>query len=166
MKRLILLRHSKSSWSNPDLDDFDRPLNNRGKKDAPFIAEIFNAKLIKLNLIICSGSRRTLQTAELFAHKIKYSSENVIENNLYEASALEILDVICHLNENINNVLLIAHNPGITNLVNLLCAEKIVNVPTSGLVGLTYNGMWKELSEKNCDMIFFEYPKKYKSKSS
>jgi phosphohistidine phosphatase len=162
MKNLILLRHAKSSWKDPSILDFDRPLSNRGKNDAPIIAEILKSKNIKIDLIISSGSKRTADTAEIFAERISYSSHIRIENKLYEATAMRILEIIKNVDELYSNLLLVAHNPGITQLANFLTNSDIENIPTTGLIGLSYKSLWKNLDEGMCTKQFFEYPKKYK----
>jgi phosphohistidine phosphatase len=160
MRNLILLRHAKSSWKDILLDDFDRPLNNRGRGDAPKMAGILAREKIKIDLIISSSALRTSDTAKIFADILGYNSKIRFDDKLYEASYKEILDLINLINEKYKSVLLICHNPGITNLVNFLSDQFIDNIPTTGMVGLSFNCSWKELNENSCSLLFYDYPKK------
>jgi phosphohistidine phosphatase len=162
MKNLILLRHAKSSWKDDKLDDFDRPLSNRGKEDAPKIAKRLKQRGIQIDLIISSNARRTTDTANIFAGILNYKSEIIFDNKLYAASESHILSVINCLENNFENVLLVCHNPGITNLVNYLSGSFIENIPTTGIVGLIIEHIWKEVNEKSCSYLFYDYPKKNK----
>jgi len=161
MKKLILLRHAKSSWKDLSINDFDRPLNKRGNRDVSIMANEFLKKNIKLDVIISSSAKRTLDTAKVFAKALGFGS-NILENDdLYEASSYEILKCINHIDNIYNNVLIVCHNPGITNLANYLSDFLIENIPTTGIVGFSFDDDWKEIKEKSCSFIFFDYPKKY-----
>ncbi len=162
MKKIILLRHAKSSWKNIELDDFERPLNNRGKQNAQLIAKILLAKNIKMDLIISGSSKRTTATAKIFGTILNYEQDIINEPNLYLASDNKILNTIQLIDEKFNNVLLIAHNPGITHLANKLCDIKIDNIPTSGMIGFSFDDNWKDFNSKICKFLFYEYPKKFK----
>jgi phosphohistidine phosphatase len=163
MKNLILLRHAKSSWKDDTLDDFDRPLSNRGKQDSPKMAQRLCERGIQVDLIISSSARRTTDTANIFADILNYNLEIIFDRRLYVASAGHILSVINHLDNKYENVLLVCHNPGITNLVNYLSDSFIENIPTTGIVGLLSDRNWKEVNEKSCSCLFYDYPKKNKT---
>lgn len=160
MKNLFLLRHAKSSWKDALIDDFERPLNKRGKRDAPQIAYRFSKRGFDVDLIISSSAKRTSDTAKIFADILRLKSETVFKKELYEASYQEILEVINHINEKFGNVLIVCHNPGVTNLVNYLSDNYIDNLPTSGIVGLSTDLNWKEIKQNSCSFLFFDYPKK------
>ena len=162
MRKLILLRHAKSSWKDASLEDFERPLNNCGKRDAPQMANILLLKNIEVDLIISSDTRRTKDTAKIFANILAYNSEIVYDTELYEASYDQILKVINHTNNRYKNLLVVCHNPGITNLSNYLSNRFIDNIPTTGMVGFSFDGNWNDLQNHSCEILFFEYPKKYK----
>lgn len=164
MRNLILLRHAKSSWKDQSLEDFDRPLNNRGKRDAPQMARKLLNKAIDFDLIISSSARRTSETAKIFADILSFRAEIIFDDNLYEASHKQILKVINQINDTFYNVILVCHNPGITNLVNYLSNNFIDNIPTTGLVGLSADISWKEIVENSCSIIFYDYPKKNNAK--
>ena len=160
MKKIILLRHAKSSWKDASLDDFDRPLNRRGKKDAPIMADKLAMRKIKIDLIISSPANRTTETAKIFANILGYDSEIIFNDKLYEASYKEILEVINLVDDKYQNVLLVCHNPGITHLANYLSDYFIENISTSGIVGLSTNISWKNINENGCSFLFYDYPKK------
>ncbi len=160
MRKLILLRHAKSSWKDTSLDDFDRPLNRRGKKDAPIMADKLSMRKIKIDLIISSPAKRTTETAKIFANILGYQSEIIFNDKLYEASYKEILKVINLIDDKYQNVLLVCHNPGITDLANYISNYFIENISTSGMVGLSTSSSWKNISENGCSFLFYDYPKK------
>ena len=161
-KFLFLVRHAKSSWKDLSLDDFNRPLKKRGKFDANLMADILNKKGYDIDLIISSPAKRTMETAKIISNKIGYNSEILYNKNIYEASVETLINIIKDIKNNFNNVIVVGHNPGLTNLANHLLKESIYNIPTCGIVAVKINGDWSELNSDNCEMIFFDYPKKYK----
>ncbi|MGQ9798603.1 MAG: SixA phosphatase family protein [Ignavibacterium sp.] len=162
MRQLILIRHAKSSWSNPSLDDFDRPLNKRGKRDAPFMAKLLFEKKIHPQLIISSPAKRTKLTAVEFANQFGIGNDDIQWNSkLYLASLTTLLRILKQLDNNIKTVFLIGHNPGLTDLQNFLCKEEIDNIPTCGIVSMKSDKKWSEISSKDFELDFFEYPKRY-----
>ena len=161
MKKLILLRHAKSSWKDLSINDIERPLNHRGKRDAPIMAEKFLNRNIVIDLIISSNAKRTLDTSKEFANVLNLGSNIQNNKDLYEASGYEILDCINHIEDKYNNVLIVCHNPGITSLANYLSDYFIENIPTTGIAGFSSDKNWKDIKEKSCTFLFFDYPKKY-----
>lgn len=162
MRQLILVRHAKSSWDNPDLDDFDRPLNKRGKRDAPFMAKLLAEKTGKPDLIISSPALRTKLTALEIAQKTGYDEGKIIWNEkFYMASSSKLLDEISSVDHNVNSLLIVGHNPGLTDLHNFLCKYEIDNIPTCGIVCLRTNKDWGKINSKDFQLEFFEYPKRY-----
>ena len=163
MKNLCLLRHAKSSWKLRSLDDFDRPLNNRGIRDAPFMGEILLKKNISPELIISSPALRAITTAKIIAEKLKYSFSNIRKDKkIYQASTLDLLNVIKQTNNKLKFLMLVGHNPGITYLINLISDKRLDNLPTAGIVCLKKEvDSWEEIDDK-WSFEFIEYPKKYK----
>jgi len=162
MKTLYLVRHAKSYWGDQSTPDFDRPLNQRGKKDAPFMGNILNDKKIKPDLIIASPAKRAKKTAIVIANKISYSEKKITyREELYEASFNTILIVLKKLDEKYNSVMLFGHNPGLTQLNNHISNHYIDNIPTCGIVALELNMEWPELDNNKCNFLFFEYPKMF-----
>lgn len=163
MKTIYLMRHAKSSWENDALADVNRPLNKRGERDAPFMGKLMHQYGFFPQEIISSPAERALSTARLFCNGIELPHQNVkVDNNLYAASSSEMLVVIKNINVNVESVLIIGHNPGLTDLSNYLSDFPIDNIPTCGIVELFFNRKsWKEIKFGTCRMGFFEYPKKY-----
>ena len=163
MKTLYLLRHAKSSWSSPSLDDFDRPLNKRGIRNAPFMVEILLKKNISPELIISSPALRAITTAKIIAEKLKYSFSNIKKDKkIYQASTLDLLNVIKQTNNKLKFLMLVGHNPGMTDIINLISDKRLDNLPTAGIVCLKKEAdSWEEIDD-NWSFEFIEYPKKYK----
>ena len=163
MKKIILVRHAKSYWGDQSLSDFDRPLNKRGKNDAPFMGKILKEKSVKPDLIISSPAKRAKKTALVIADKIDYPQNKILFNEeLYEASTNDILKVLKKVDEVNQTVMLFGHNPGLTLLNNFISNNYIDNVPTCGVVALEFDKNWIDLDKNSCTQLFFEYPKLYK----
>jgi phosphohistidine phosphatase len=160
MKNLFLLRHAKSSWKNHDLTDFDRPLNNRGINSAPQIAAQLKRRKIEINLVVSSSAKRASDTAQIFADILECRDKIVFTEKLYLASGFNILKIIRELEEDYKNILIVSHNPGITDLANYLGDNFIENIPTSGVAGFSFKGYWRDIEEKSCGFLFFDFPKK------
>ncbi|MCT7553417.1 SixA phosphatase family protein [Aliarcobacter butzleri] len=162
MKKLILIRHAKSDWSNPFLDDFLRPLNKRGKKNAPLMAKVLKEKNIRPDLIISSPSIRTKQTLEYFIKELNYNDEVKLEESIYEAPYENLLKVIKDIPNIHKTVFLMGHNPGLCDLTNFLVDKNFENIPTCGIVEIDFNAKsWQDISKENSNLVSFEYPKKY-----
>jgi len=163
MKTLILIRHAKSSWENRSLSDFERPINDRGKRDAPFMAGVLKKKNLKSELILSSPAKRALTTAKIFAEELEITKKEIaINKHIYEADRKTLLKILLGNDDSVNNVMLFGHNPGLTYLSNYLCDFELDNIPTCGIIcmQLDYDS-WRFLGNKSCSFIFFEYPKKY-----
>jgi len=163
MKNIFLVRHAKSYWGDQSLSDFDRPLNKRGKNDAPFIGKILKEKSVKPDFIISSPAKRARKTAIVIVDKIGYPEKKIIfDEGLYEASIKDILKILKQVDEVHQSVMLFGHNPGLTLLNNFISDNYIDNIPTCGVVALEFDKNWKELDKNSCTQLFFEYPKLYK----
>ena len=163
MKTLYLVRHAKSSWDDPYLDDFERPLNDRGKNDAPRMGKRLKEREIHPNLMLSSPAKRALSTARRMAKIFGYPKEAIrTDKKMYHASEEGILSVIKNLNDKHDSVMVFGHNPGLTEFANALsdADEVTANIPTCGIVAfLLAINSWKELSWKNGKLLFFDYPK-------
>jgi phosphohistidine phosphatase len=163
MKTLYVIRHAKSSWDDADKADFDRPLNERGKRDAPRMGKRLKEKKITPDLMLSSPAKRALSTCKRIAKILGYSKEKIkTDKNLYHASDDGILSVIQALKEKHSAVMIFGHNPGLTDFVNSLMSEEIgiENIPTCGIVCFQMNiESWSQLTWGIGKMIFFDYPK-------
>ena len=163
MKTLILVRHAKSSRENRSISDFERGLNDRGKRDAPFMAGIFKKKKMKIDKILSSPATRALATAKIFAKELEINENEIVaDENIYEADRKDLLKVIIKTDDKINNLMLFGHNPGLTYFSNYLCDYEVDNIPTCGIICMKLDfDSWKYLGNKSCSLKFFEFPKKY-----
>jgi phosphohistidine phosphatase len=161
MKSLLIIRHAKSSWDPAILNDFDRTLNDRGKKDAPQMAKRLIEKKLKIDLFISSPAKRAKRTAELFIKEFKRNENEILFiPGLYHAPVAVFIDVITGLEDTFNNVAIFSHNPGITAFVNTLTSVQLDNMPTCGVFGITVDtNNWKEFINSKKESLFFDYPK-------
>lgn len=166
MKTVYLVRHAKSSWKNMDLADIDRPLNSRGKRDAPFMGALLNEKGIKPDRLLSSPAKRAKKTAFAFAKALDYPKHAIeLTPRIYEASVEDLFFVIKNCHNALNSVMLFGHNYTYTEFANLYAKPSLDNVPTTGVVAIEFQvEEWKDITTKNGKMLFFEYPKKYFSK--
>lgn len=168
MKTLYLLRHAKSSWDDPALKDFERPLNSRGLRDIPVMAERFTARDGILDCIVCSPAMRTKTTARLFSEAVGFEGETIISNpELYFAGAGMFLKATKLMDGSCNTAMLVGHNPAITEFVNVMISaidetrETIENIPTCGLVQLELPiDNWADATFATARLIEFDFPKK------
>jgi len=168
MKRLYLLRHAKSSWKDPELEDFDRPLNKRGKRDAPFMGQRLRLANIRPDLIISSPAKRAGKTAKIFAAQIEYSVKKIQwRESLYGAGTLTLLGILQEIADPVKQAMLVGHNPGLTLLAECLTGEAVDNIPTSGVFAVDLDvTSWGQTGEGCGTLVFFDYPKKHTSRLS
>lgn len=162
MKRLTLLRHAKSSWSNPDLSDYDRPLNKRGRRDASEMGRRLAERGVKPDLVLASPACRSRVTAEVVATLLPIDGSNLLfDERIYLASSSDLIERLGSISENYEHVLLVGHNPGITDLANSLAGTRLDNVPTCGVISVELKGAtWRELAQNEAILLFYDYPKK------
>jgi phosphohistidine phosphatase len=165
MKILYLVRHAKSSWDHPELGDSERPLNKRGKIDAPAMGKLLASKGESPELLISSHAKRAFSTAKRIAKELDYPVKNIITNEeLYMADSDDYFKIIGSVPENINSLMLFSHNYGITYFANHISGSNIDNIPTCGIVRIDFDtDNWNEINNTKGQLIFFEYPKKYKT---
>ncbi|WP_422362173.1 SixA phosphatase family protein [Reichenbachiella sp.] len=161
MKTLYLVRHAKSSWKDSSLKDRDRPLNKRGKRDAPRMAEYLRQRIGSPDVFISSPSRRTQDTAAYFLEAFgRLKGELEMEEDLYHGDEQDIETVMQSINNSHESTMLFIHNPGITDYVNELTGEDIFNIPTCGVVGIQLDTQdWKRIHRCQKKKLFYYYPK-------
>ena len=148
MKTLILMRHAKSSWKDHTLNDFDRPLKKRGKKDAQAMGKILCEKELLPQKIVSSSAKRARRTAEILVEEVKTAIPIDLVDQLYMAEVTTIFDLIKKLPDELERVMLVGHNPGLESTVQLLSNE-IESVPTGGVAVISLPiKSWKELSSE------------------
>lgn len=164
MKKLFLIRHAKSSWSNPHLADIDRPLNKRGKRDAPFMAGRLLAMGIEPDLIYTSPAKRARKTAKHIARGVGYPVEKIVrKGDIYTSGINNLLGVIRGAPGEVETLFVVGHNYVLTDLAEFLTAEVLVNVPTAGIVAMSFScDLWQDVSGGQGELDFFDYPKKHR----
>ncbi len=158
MKRLLLIRHAKSSWKFPELEDHDRPLNGRGERDRWRMAEYLKDQDEGLQLIRSSSAVRAAKLANTLAELLRVPF--VQDDNLYTFGAAALFESIRETAADIDRLAVVGHNPAITDLSVRLTGAKISNVPTSGIVAINCDcDSWQDLTPTVCEMDFFTAPK-------
>lgn len=162
MKTLTILRHAKSSWRDATLDDHDRPLNARGKRDAPEMAARIKHAGIRPSLIISSSANRAWTTAKEIAREISYPPEFLHrEKSLYHAGVRSLLDILAEQDVGFNSILMVGHNPGFTDLANYLIPDLTDNIPTCGFVSMLIDrDDWDLHDVEDVKLAAYDYPKK------
>ena len=160
MKSILLIRHAKSSWDF-NVEDFDRPLNERGKKAAPEMANRLLKKDIKIDVFISSPALRALTTAKYFADVYKVNKDHIIEvDALYEPTSSALENAIKSQDDAHETIALFSHNPGITEFAARLSATRIDEMPTCAIFAIkaAING-WSDFKSAGNEFWFFDYPK-------
>ena len=157
MKTLFLVRHAKSSWDDTALPDKDRPLNDRGKRDAAKMGQRLAKIDVKPDLILSSPARRALTTAEIVAKKLDYKLKNIlVDDRLYAVDADDLLDVIRKLGDKSKRVMLFGHNPELTELAHRL-SSKITRMPTCAVAEFTFDAKsWANTGEDKPTKVTLE----------
>ncbi len=163
MLKIGLVRHAKSSWDNPTLSDHDRPLNPRGKRDAPIMAKKVQSLFGSPDLLVSSTAKRAFSTAKVFRKEMGLSEKQLVSKSiLYHSSIEDVLDTIALIDEDVKFALLFAHNPTMTFLANTFRGDMIDNVPTCGVVILESSAdSWADFHTSNTKRVHFIYPKMY-----
>ena len=164
MKILTLIRHAKSSWKYTGLGDLDRPLNRRGKRDAPLMSDILAARGCRPEVLFTSPALRALRTAEAIAAGIEYAQQKIVlDARLYHADTDDLLDVVKSMNDSLGWVACVGHNPGLTELANYLGRRRIDNVPTAGVVEIRFDcDRWDDVDRTEPKNVDFDFPKKHR----
>lgn len=163
MKTVFFIRHAKSSWSDSSLRDIQRPLNKRGLRDAPFMAKMLKGTGVSVDQIISSPANRAFTTATYFAEAFEISKGDIFVNDdIYEAYASTVIDIVKNLPDHLDTVLVFGHNPTFTSIANNFTKNYIANLPTCGIVQVTANiNNWSDLNESTGQLTAIHYPKQY-----
>lgn len=158
MKRLYLVRHAKSSWDN--LPDFDRPLSKRGKHDAPRMGDYLRSiRQVRPDYVLCSSAKRVRSTAKRLLKALEYPKDRVVwDERIYSGHSDDVLAMIRRIENRYGEVMVIGHNPDMTELANTLTGVHIADVPTCGVVCIDFEvDSWADVRRGN--LVFFEVPK-------
>ena len=163
MKTLVLIRHAKSSWNHPGLDDFERPLNKRGRRDAPFMGNLLKEKKFYPDVIIASPAVRAADTSRFISEAISYPPALIRFNeSIYEADVTTLSAIIRDMENTLEHLVLVGHNPSISSLANLVAPDSVNHMPTCAAHWTELDiATWKDFSVDCGRLVYFEYPKKY-----
>lgn len=166
MKTLYLVRHAKSSWADPSLDDQLRPLNKRGLRDAPVMGQRLVGYQARVDAIWSSPARRAVETAQCLARALKVPRKEIeLHERLYTSAINDLLLEIRSCPDEVKRLLVVGHNPVITEFANFLLDRGrdtgIEQIPTCGIVAIEFSlSSWRQIREKEGQFLFFDYPKK------
>ena len=161
MKTLTLVRHAKSSWKHTGISDRERPLNARGKRDAPDMGARIQRHGIRPSLIVSSPAKRAWQTARIVAREIDYPLEFLQrEESLYLASLDQLLDVVASQDNGFNHLMVVGHNPGLTDFANFLSPGLTNNLQTAAVVSVEIDrDDWMLYERPKTRLLVYDYPK-------
>jgi phosphohistidine phosphatase len=168
MKILILVRHAKSSWKDPSLVDFDRPLNKRGKRNAPFMGQKLKERKIMPDLLLSSPAKRARKTAIAVAKALDYPPKKIMFlDKMYHASARYLFDLLKNLDDENETVMLFGHNPSLNDFADMMLKRNpIYNIPTTGVCCIRFDvNQWQKIKEGKGEFVFFDFPRRYEDKS-
>jgi phosphohistidine phosphatase len=161
MKTLYVMRHAKSSWKDTRIEDHQRPLNPRGKRNVKDMGGRFKARGMRLDHIVSSDARRTMDTADALVDILGLDPAVVRpEPGLYAATESQITDIVKQLDDRWHRVMIVGHNPGLTQFANRVYPQSISNLPTAGVVELHFDvHAWRDIDRRLVVLSDLDYPK-------
>ena len=158
MRRLLIIRHAKSSWKYPDLDDHERPLNKRGERDSLTMARYLADRDEALEVLYSSTATRALDYAQIIS---EFCFTTLVPDlSFYTFDEEQLLEILRHLPDNVDRVGIVSHNPAVTRLVNQLTASDLENVPTSGIAAIDCDiDSWADINSGQCELDYLITPK-------
>jgi phosphohistidine phosphatase len=168
MKTLYIVRHAKSSWDYPALEDYQRPLLEKGKKRTKYIVDYLLEKNVRVDLIMSSHATRALETAKIIAKALQYPENKIlISKSIYHSDPDGLFNLFFDLPEDIHSLMIVGHNPTLTNFANLFLERKLDNLPTSGIVCIDFKtDNWEEIVSSGRFTKFVVSPKSLKNRNS
>ena len=159
MKMLLLMRHAKSSWDNPSERDFDRPLADRGKRDAPRIGRALKERGPVPDLIVSSPAARARETVEAVIKAAGFTAPLQFDDNIYEASLAELMRVIRSQPDDSSTVLMVGHNPGFEGLIYRLSGAS-ERMPTAALAAIEFQvDRWQDIEDGQGKLLWHLTPR-------
>ncbi len=161
MKTLILVRHAKSSWDVPGLSDYERPLNERGKKDAPEMAKRLKDRGVQIDQIVTSPAKRAKRTARYFADAFNIDKDDILNiEDLYGAMPESFARTVASLQDKYNTIAIFSHNPGISDYAASLSNVRVDDMPTCAVFAVQAGvDNWMQFGDAEKKFLFFDYPK-------
>ena len=162
-KTLHIVRHGKSSWDYENISDIDRPLSSRGIDNAYLMAKKLSERKVEPDRLLSSPANRALYTSIIFARVLKIPYDRIhIDESIYGGYTDDLVELVRSQDESVSNLLIFGHNPAFTALANQLMDNYLDNIPTAGIVSLTYNiETWEQVGKTSPAKDFFDYPKRY-----
>ena len=159
MKKLFIIRHAKSDWGDENLDDFDRPLNEKGIKDCALIGKYLKQKNEKIDIILSSPALRAHTTAKLLAKELDFN-KNIMQNQyIYEPFVAAIQELISYIHDDNDTAILVGHNPGVSTLAYMLCDSR-EELKTASIVEISFScDSWMDVNKNNATFISYTKPK-------
>jgi phosphohistidine phosphatase len=161
VRTVFFMRHAKSSWKESGLTDEERPLNRRGRADAPEMGKRLKAGGCQIDLIITSTAVRAVMTAKRVAKAMGFSGKIVKEPNLYLADIESYLKTLSGLGEDVTSVMILSHNPGTEQVVKYLSGQYL-RMPTAAYAKLSFKGDWPP-DKGSCNIMVYDFPKSERS---
>ncbi|HEY1076243.1 MAG TPA: histidine phosphatase family protein [Fontimonas sp.] len=167
MRLLTLVRHAKSSWDQPGQRDFDRPLNERGERDAPRMAAHVRRMAGTPDAIVSSPALRALTTARVFAEAMDLPAARIVEQpRIYEASAATLLELVRQFDDGLRHIMMFGHNPGFSELAHALAPVSFEDLSTCAAVQIGFDvARWAEIQQGRGAQHFYAYPKQFKQQT-
>jgi len=161
MKTLYIGRHAKSSWDYPELPDIDRPVTEKGINNTKKVLREMQNKGICIDLLISSYAKRAYETAKIIAAGINYPVEKIdINKNIYRCDENYIFDLLYEISDNIDTIMIIGHNPTLTQFINYFIDKKFDILPTSGIVSMSFDiNKWNKIAKAKPKINFILFPK-------
>ena len=160
--KLTLIRHAKSSWEQEGLHDFERPLNERGRRDAPVMAARLKQSAATPTLLVSSPALRAITTARIFAEGLGIPTDAIqLQAKIYEASVNTLLEIIRGLDDEHSHIALFGHNPGLSDLAQKLArCDGFAELPTCGIVQISLPAKsWRNVSAMSGQLLYSSWPK-------
>ena len=155
MKKLFIIRHAKSDWGDENLDDFDRPLNEKGIKDCALVGKYLKQKNKKIDIILSSPALRAHTTAKLLAKELDFN-KNIMQNQyIYEPFVAAIQELISYIHDDNDTAILVGHNPGVSTLAYMLCDSR-EELKTASIVEISFScDSWMDVNKNNATFISY-----------
>jgi phosphohistidine phosphatase len=161
MKTVYIVRHAKSSWNSPELTDEKRPLLEKGKKRTKKVIDFLHDKKVTVDYIISSHATRAMETAKILAHGLNYPVDQIkIDPQVYYANGESLMNQFFDMPERFDSVMIVGHNPTLTDFSNKFLKEPIENLPTSGVVSISFDTeRWENIPLARRKTNFILFPK-------
>ncbi|MFP4664509.1 MAG: SixA phosphatase family protein [Bacteroidales bacterium] len=163
MKTITFIRHAKSDRKQ-NVEDFERPLNERGKSDAPLMGKVIKKDFILPDLILSSAANRAKTTSRMIAAEIAYPEKEIVFlEDLYFADTETYFRIIRDMEDSFDNIYVVSHNPGTTYIVNRISNTRLDHMPTCGIAQIEFDvSSWSEIQDKSGKLLRFDRPKNHK----